>query len=188
MSLVIEKLFTSRLLLRRVRQDDVDLLVAWSKSAESCGDYLSPEEYDSQQLQQQLGAGVFWSDTEKLFIIEKKDDGHPIGTIHFWQPVGKSDTRVVALKVAETGERNKGYGTEAQKFLMIYLFDRLSIKKVEMYTDINNLPQQRCLKKLGFELVESLHYDDQKRLRTGNLYRLGVEKYNTEPIYRYHYE
>lgn len=94
----------------------------------------------------------------------------------------------MALKVADITERNKGYGTEAQKFLMIYLFDRIGIKKVEMYTDINNLPQQRCLKKLGFDLVESLNYDDQKLLRTGNLYRLGQDKYHSEPIYRYHYE
>lgn len=188
MTLTIEKLFTSRLLLRRVEPDDVDLLVSWSKSAESCGDYLSPEEYEPDQLQQQLTSGVFWNEKEKLFIIQKKEDNRPIGTIHFWQPTGKPETRVVALKVAETAERNKGYGTEAQKFLMIYLFDRMGIKKVEMYTDINNLPQQRCLKKLGFELVESLHYDDQKKLRTGNLYRLGFDRYSTEPIYRYHYE
>ncbi len=188
MTLSIEKLFTRRLLLRRVEVDDVDLLVAWSNSTESCGDYLTPEEYDRDQLQQQLDAGVFWNDKEKLFIIEKKDDNRPIGTIHFWQPTGKPEIRVVALKVADVSERNKGYGTEAQKFLMIYLFDRIGIRKVEMYTDINNLPQQRCLKKLGFELVESLHYDDQKKQRTGNLYRLGFEKYNIEPIYRYHYE
>ncbi len=188
MTLAIEKLFTRRLLLRRVEPDDIDLLVAWSRSIESCGDYLSPEEYDQSQLQQQLGSGVFWNDKEKLFMIEKKEDGQAIGTIHFWQPTGKPETRVVALKVAEAAERNKGYGTEAQKFLMIYLFDRMGVKIVEMYTDINNLPQQRCLKKLGFELVESLHYDDQRKLRTGNLYRLGLEKYHTEPIYRYHYE
>lgn len=188
MTFSIEKLFTRRLILRRVEKDDVDLLVDWSQSAASCGEYLSPEHYNRDQLQQQLDSGVFWNDAEKLFIIEKKEDNRPIGTIHFWQPTGKPDTRVVALKVADITERNKGYGTEAQKFLMIYLFDRIGIKKVEMYTDINNLPQQRCLKKLGFDLVESLNYDDQKLLRTGNLYRLGQDKYHSEPIYRYHYE
>lgn len=188
MGVTIDKLFTSRLLLRKVEDRDLDQLVLWSKSSQYCGAYLSPEEYDPQQLKEQFVSGVYWSDEEKMFVIEKKADNSVIGSIHFWQPTGKLNTRVVALKIAAVKERNKGFGTEAQKFLMIYLFERLGVQRVEMYTDINNLPQQRCLQKLGFELVESLHYDDQKTLRTGNLYCLEYEKYVKEPIYRYHYE
>lgn len=188
MSVAIEKLFTSRLLLRKVQESDLDLLVRWSSSSVHCGDFLSPENYEHEQLKEQFASGVYWNDEEKMFIIEKKDDGSVIGSIHFWQPTGKANTRVVALKIALLSERNKGFGTEAQKFLMIYLFERLGIKRVEMYTDINNLPQQRCLKKLGFELLESLTYEDQKTIRTGNLYCLEYEKYLKESIYRYHYE
>ncbi len=188
MSIAIDKLFTSRLLLRKVEDKDINLLVDWSHSTESCGEYLSPEQFDENQLKQQLEAGGYWSNEERMFMIDTKDSGNPIGTIHFWQPSGKIDTRVIALKIADIKERRKGYGTEAQKFLLIYLFDRLGVKNVEMYTDINNIPQQRCLQKLGFELVESLSYDDHKALRTGNLYRLEYEQYKNEPIYHYHYE
>ncbi len=188
MSLAIERVFTSRLLLRRVRRDDIAMLVKWSQSVEYCGKYLSPECFDHVQLQHQLESHVFWSDEEKLFIIETKEEHTPIGTIHFWQPTGKTDTRVVALKIAEPNQRSKGYGTESQKFLIIYLFERLGIQRIEMYTDINNTAQQRCLQKLGFDLVESLSYEDQKEYRTGNLYCLDYDKYLKEPIYKYHYE
>ncbi len=188
MNIAIEKLFTSRLLLRKVEEEDLDLLVDWSQSKDSYGDYLSPEQLEKRQLKQQLDSGVYWSDEEKMFLIEVKDSGDAIGTIHFWEPTGKMDTKVVALKIANSSERAKGYGTEAQKFLMIYLFERIGVKRVEMYTDINNIAQQRCLAKLGFELVESLRYDDQKQLRTGNLYCLEHDKYLKEAIYQYHYE
>jgi RimJ/RimL family protein N-acetyltransferase len=94
----------------------------------------------------------------------------------------------MALKVALPEERGKGYGTEIQKFLIIYILDRLRVPAIEMYTDINNKAQQRCLDKLGFELIESLTYDDLHKKRIGHLYRLTAERYHTHPIYQFHYE
>ena len=187
MSYFVEKLYTNRLMLRKVRQSDLALMVQWSRSRDSYGDFLSPECFELHQLQQKLDSGVFWSQDEKIFLIERRDE-IPLGTIHYWQPPGKADTATVSVKIANPGERNKGYGTEAQKFLLMYLFDKVGVQHVEMYTDIDNISQQRCLKKLGFRLVESLLYDDLHIKRTGNLYRLDAPLYNETPIYRYHYE
>jgi RimJ/RimL family protein N-acetyltransferase len=187
MSYVIEKLYTNRLLLRRIRTSDLSLLVQWSQTRDSCGDFLSPEFFELHQLQQRLDSGVFWNNEEKYFIIERRDT-IPLGTIHYWQPSGKTDTVTMSVKIADAKERNKGYGTEAQKFVLIYLFDKVGVQRVEMYTDIDNIAQQRCLKKLGFRLVESLTYDDRQVKRTGNLYRLDASHYSEELIYRFHYE
>lgn len=187
MSHFIETLFTNRLMLRKIQYSDLSLLVQWSNSKDSCGDYLSPESFELYQLQQRLDAGVLWNDDEKIFIIERRD-ATPLGTIHYWQPSGRTDTVMVSVKIANSGERNKGYGTEAQKFLLIYLFERVGIQNVEMYTDVDNKAQQRCLRKLGFRLMESLTYDDLQVKRTGNLYRLDASRYSEELIYRFHYE
>jgi len=94
----------------------------------------------------------------------------------------------MAVKIADPEQRNKGYGTEAQKYLIIHLFSRLKARSVEMYTDINNRPQQRCLTKLGFELVETLNYDDHQVKRVGHLFRMDVAHFSNNPVYRYHYE
>jgi RimJ/RimL family protein N-acetyltransferase len=182
-----EKVYTNRLLLRRITPEDLETLWRWSRSADAYGDFLSPEHLNREELTQRCLSGMLWSDREKLFIIEKRDDT-ALGTIHYWLSSGKPDTVTVAVKIAEPGERNKGYGTEAQKFLLIYLFDKMKILHVEMYTDLDNLAQQRCLKKLGFSLIETLTYDDSGIRRTGNLYRISRTEYLEEPIYRYHYE
>jgi RimJ/RimL family protein N-acetyltransferase len=187
MSYSIEKLYTNRLMLRRVEHADLPLLVQWSRSQDSCGDYLSPENFDLRQLQQKLESGVLWNEGEKFFIIERRD-ASPLGTIHYWQPPGRYDTAAVSVKIADASQRNKGYGTEAQKFLLMYLFDKVGVKLVEMYTDIDNVAQQNCLKKLGFNLIESLNYDDRQIKRTGNLYRLDASRYSQELIYHFHYE
>ena len=182
-----EKLFTNRLQLRKIRRSDLVTLWRWSRSAESYGSFLSPEACEKEEIEQRYISGLFWNDNEKVFFIEKRD-GSPLGTIHYWLRADTLGTAVVALKIAEPGERNKGYGTEAQKFVMMYLFEKAKVKNVEMYTDLDNLPQQRCLRKLGFSLIETLTYDDKGIRRTGNLYRINSDQYLKEPIYRYHYE
>lgn len=182
-----EKLYSNRLILRRVKAEDLPLLVKWSQSKASCGEFLSPEYYDTLQLEQKLNTGVLWSAGEKLFLVETRE-GEPLGTLHYWRPTWKINTAVVAVKIANPGERGKGYGTEAQKFLIMYLFEKAKVQFTEMYIDIDNLSQQRCLVKLGFEHIESLTFDDKDLKRVGHLYRLDYQRYKNEPIYRYHYE
>lgn len=188
MCLYGDKLFTRRLSLGKVQEENLPVIVAWSRSESACGSYLTPENYNVDQMRGQIQSGVFWNDREKMFFVKTKEDGRPIGMAHYWQPSDGKNTITMALKVALPEERGKGYGTEIQKFLIIHIFDQLTIESIEMYTDINNIAQQRCLKKLGFELVESLLYDDQQEKRTGHLYRLTAEQYHVHPIYQFHYE
>jgi len=188
MSLYGDTLFTRRLALAKLGEDDLNTIVDWSKCRKACGSYLTPENYNLEQMRKQLASGVYWNENEKLFLVKTKDEELSIGTAHYWRPSSGVKSVTIALKVALPEERKKGYGTEIQKFLIMYVFDRLSIESIEMYTDINNIPQQRCLKKLGFDLSESLTYDDLKIKRTGHLYRLTFEQYQKHPIYQFHYE
>ncbi len=188
MSLYGDKLFTRRLILRKIQESDLPVVVDWSGSEEACGAYLTPGKHDLEQMRRQLQSGIFWNEMEKMFLVELKDNGRPLGTAHYWSPPGRKDTVSMALKVAVPEERGKGYGTEIQKFLIMYILDQLPVGAVEMHTDINNTAQQRCLRKLGFELVESLVYEDQQKKRTGHLFRLTAKQYQTHPIYQFHYE
>ena len=188
MSLFGNKLFTTRLILSKIAEDDIATLVGWSKSGEACGSFLTPENYNLEQMQKQLASDTYWNEDEKMFLATTKEEGKAIGTAHYWQPSKGKKSVTMALKVALPEERGKGYGTEIQKFLIMYIFNRLPIESIDMYTDINNIPQQRCLKKLGFDLCESLTYDDLKVRRTGHLFRLTAEQYQKHPIYHFHYE
>ncbi len=183
-----DKIFTRRLSLGKIHEDNLSFIVAWSESKEACGSYLTPEKYNIEQMRAQIQSGVFWNDKEKMFFVETKEDAHPIGTAHFWPPTGGGNTITMALKIGLPEDRGKGYGTEIQKSLIMHIFDRLAVESIEMYTDINNTAQQRCLSKLGFDLIESLLYDDQQDKRTGHLFRLTAKQYQSHPIYHFHYE
>jgi len=182
-----DKLLTPRLKLRRIVTDDLPLFVAWSNSETAHGKYLTPDCIDEKIGLAQILSGALWNEENRVFLIELKD-GTPIGTLHYWLRSERKVCAVMALKISEREMRNKGYGTEAQKYAVIYLFSRMKLQSVEMYTDINNRAQQRCLRKLGFELVESLHYDDRRILRMGHLFRIDTASFASTPIYQYHYE
>lgn len=166
---------------------DLELLTEWSRTQEANGPYLSPENLDIEQLTYQLNSGALWNDKEKRFMVWLKNS-IPIGCIRYWTVSGRFNTVFISVKIAQASERNKGYGTEAQKFLIKHLMENENIRQVQMYTDINNTPQQRCLVKLGFKVQEALQYQDQEIMRDGLLFTLAVENFTRQPIYRYHNE
>jgi RimJ/RimL family protein N-acetyltransferase len=46
--------------------------------------------------------------------------------------------------------RGKGFGTQAQRLLIAYLFDTTPLHRIEAYTDVENVPEQCALEKIGF--------------------------------------
>jgi len=186
MTIFGDRIFTIRLQLRRIEMDDLDLLAEWSNNPEAYGQYLTPEKLSVEQLAHKIEAGIWWTKRNKSFLVELRQ-GTPIGTVHFWIRPEDPTTAVIAVKIARPEERGKGYGTEVQKYLILFLFNRLDIKQVEMYTDVNNMAQQRCLQKLGFELTLALPYADQQVQRVGYLYRLCRQRFVNELIYQHHY-
>ena len=182
-----DKILTPRLKLRRIVIDDLPLFVTWSNSATAHGKYLTPDCIDGATGRANIVSGAYWSHENRVFLIELRDK-QPIGILHYWLRSEQTGCAVMALKICEPDLRNKGYGTEAQKYAVIQLFTRMKIQKVEMYTDIDNYPQQRCLKKLGFQLVDSLRYDDHRIQRVGHLFRIDAATFARTSIYHYHYE
>lgn len=187
MTIFGDRIMTPRLCLRRVQLEDIPLLVEWSGSATAHGEYLTPDGYDQERWRRECLSGVLWSERNKIFVIDERG-GRPLGTVHFWLRPERTTCAVIALKIAAPGDRGKGFGTEAQKHVIITLFDRFKVSEVEMYTDIDNCSQQRCLAKLGFELVESLSFNDQQVNRTGHLYRIDSDTFARTSIYHFHYE
>lgn len=187
MTLFGNRILTSRLQLRRIESEDLPLLVHWSNDPASYGDYLTPERLSSEQLRDQLHSGALWSESRKIFLIELRE-GPPIGTLHYWLRHKEAKTAAISVRIASPEQRGKGYGTEAQKGLMSLLFNREGVAQVEMYTDVNNEAQQRCLRKLGFEIIQVVPYIDQEVQRIGYLYCLRWERFHQDMLYQNFYE
>lgn len=172
-----EHIFTKRLNLRKIEQEDLKLISDWSSSRAAHGEYLTPENHSLEECFTSWKSNSYWNEQSKTLIIEEKTTNKPLGTIRYWLKQNDHQTAMVALKVAEPDCRGQGVGTEAQLGLIHYLFTQEHFHAVEMFTDIDNIPEQRCLAKLRFTLVDVQVYEDQKVQRQGRLYRMTRAEY-----------
>jgi RimJ/RimL family protein N-acetyltransferase len=82
------------------------------------------------------------------FVIEKNDEKKIGFILHFTnQPRGWIEIGYALLPE----EMGKGYGTEAVRILVDYLFLSKDIMRVQATTDVRNRPSQKVLEKVGFK-------------------------------------
>jgi RimJ/RimL family protein N-acetyltransferase len=173
-------IFTERLCLRKIEEEDLQMISDWSSSAAAYGEYLTPENHSVEECFDRWKNNSYWNEQSKTLIIERKENNKPLGTIRFWQKQNDHRAALVALKIAEADCRRQGFGTEAQLGLIHYLFTQNHCQTIEMFTDLDNVPEQRCLTKLGFSLIDIQTYEDQKVQRQGRLYRLTRIEYDQQ--------
>lgn len=185
---MLENFFTKRLICRKIIISDIELITHWHGSQEAHGEYLTAEKCDYNDTLLKFNNNNFWNDKSKTFLIETKEKNEPIGTIRYWTQAEHSKTALIAVKIAVPHYRKQGYGTEVQKALIRELFKKYKFETVEMYTDVNNKPQQKCLEKLDFENIKTEDYTDAGTARQGYLYRLTKERYEKSGVHIYYYE
>lgn len=79
--------------------------------------------------------------------------------------------------------RGNGFGTEAQRLLVSYLFDTSTFDRVEAYTDVENVAEQRALDKAGFTregTIRSAQFR-QGRWRDVFLYSMLRDEFKATP-------
>jgi len=184
----LEKFYTKRLICRKINEKDISIITEWGNSQAAYGDYLSVENITIEENLNKLTNSSFWNPKSKTYIIETKEGEKPIGTIKYWTKTDASTVAMMAIKIAVPEQRRKGYGTEVQKALIRELFKKYTFEAVEMYTDISNTPQQKCLSRLDFENIKTENYEDAGVPRQGCLYRLTKGKYEKSGVHIFYYE
>jgi RimJ/RimL family protein N-acetyltransferase len=129
--------------LRIMEKEDLPLLKEWVNNLEFEGKYepISQEtKADLEKQYDQLKGGQW-------FFIEKKD-GKKIGYIaHYFV----HEERMELGYALAPNERGKGYGSEAIKIMVDYLFMSKQIVRIQAEINPKNTASQRALEKAGFE-------------------------------------
>jgi RimJ/RimL family protein N-acetyltransferase len=128
--------------LRIVEREDLPLLADWANDPAFLGDFVWLPQQSKAEWEKKYDN--LPSDT-KWFFIEKKD-GTKIGTMFHFPRGSAMEIGYVLIP----GERGKGYGTEAVKIIVDYLFLSKEIVRVQAVTDPDNLVSQKVLQKSGF--------------------------------------
>jgi RimJ/RimL family protein N-acetyltransferase len=127
--------------LRVIEKDNPPLLADWSNDLEFFSDMWFPQ---MSKTEWEKRYDSFTPET-KWFFIEKKD-GTKIGTVfHFLNGNYMEIGYILA-----PSERKKGYGSEAIKIIVDYLFLTKDLVRVQAITGVDNFASHRILEKAGF--------------------------------------
>jgi RimJ/RimL family protein N-acetyltransferase len=128
--------------LKVLERDDLPLLADWSNNLEFFSDMWFPQmsRTDWEKRYDSLKPDTKW------FFIEKKD-GTRIGTVfHFLNGNYMEIGYILA-----PSERKKGYGSEAIKIIVDYLFLSKELVRVQAITGVDNPASCNALEKAGFK-------------------------------------
>jgi RimJ/RimL family protein N-acetyltransferase len=129
--------------LRVVERGDLPLLAEWSNNPEYVGEFVWLPQQSRTEWEKRYDG--LTSDT-KWFFVEKKD-GTKIGTMFHWLIGNLMEISCVLT----SDERGKGYGTEATKLLVDYLFLSRNLIRIQAHTDARNTVSQKALQNAGFK-------------------------------------
>ncbi|MFD5600942.1 GNAT family N-acetyltransferase [Leucobacter sp. NPDC058333] len=106
---------------------------------------------DQRSLERQFAeSGCLCADGGLLTVLV---DGDWAGTVEwfpgFWGPRATSRCWTIAIGVVAE-QRGRGIGSRAQALLAEYLFAHSTVERLQAWTDVNNIAEQRALAKACF--------------------------------------
>jgi RimJ/RimL family protein N-acetyltransferase len=135
--------------LRPVIEDDLSWLASLRNGPAATGPYEWHGWRDPQQARKR------WAESEML-----GDSGGTLIVLHGTDRVGSVSWRKVqtgpiasnwAVGIGLAAEFwGRGYGSEAQRLLVRYLFAHTQVNRIEATTELTNVAEQRALEKAGF--------------------------------------
>lgn len=145
-------LFGDRIQLRALERDDLDALFVWWNDPalwERVGSrkrLTGREELDA-WFDGELDKGA---PQEGRTLAIDDEEGALIGTLWFgsYEPGDRQTT--VGLYIGSAAKRGQGYGSDALKTLLRYLFEELGLHKARLLVDVDNEPAIRVYRGLGF--------------------------------------
>jgi RimJ/RimL family protein N-acetyltransferase len=139
--------------LRAVREADLDVLTANETPERDPWNYF--EIRASNRFHRRFADNGGLSTESGMLAVEKLDDTGAtlIGSVS-WSTVQHGPT--LACRALNIGislfppYRRQGYGSEAQRQLVAYLFATRLVERLEAGTDVDNIAEQRALERAGF--------------------------------------
>ncbi len=138
-----------RVTLRPVVEDDLSWLASLRNDPTATGPYEWHGWSDPHRERRQWAeSGLLGDDGGTLVVVHGTDR---VGIVS-WRRVQTGPTASNwALGIGLAPEfRGLGYGSEAQRLLVRYLFAHTQVNRIEATTEITNVAEQRALEKAGF--------------------------------------
>lgn len=153
--------------LREYRREDIPLRLEYINDPE-VGGYLTPDVPYPMTLHEEekwFESLTAVSDTYR-FAIETLEDHKFIGGCSIIGVDWKNSVATIGIFIGSKDHRSKGYGTDAMKVLLNFIFMQMDINKVRLIVYSYNIAAIKCYERCGFRVEGVLRqeiYKDGKR-------------------------
>jgi len=134
-----------------MEEDDLPLFVCWVNTPEwhepDMGFFVQPPI----ALEQQFSEHGFMHERVTLFVIETLQE-EVVGSCEYFDHSLQHSSAEIGVVIWNPANRGQGYGAEAHRLLVDYLFTHLNLHRVQAQINPDNVPERRILEKLGFRL------------------------------------
>lgn len=138
-----------QLRLRPVDEDDLPVIERLTFDPEATGEYSWHGWSDPRRYRRRWEEDRMLGDDGGVLIVERA--GERLGFVSWRRQVTTRISYCWNIGVAMLPEvRGFGYGTEAQRLLVGYLFAHTQVNRIEAVTEISNTAEQWALSKAGF--------------------------------------
>lgn len=137
-----------KIILRTVREDDIDILFGLRSDIANRGEYYPLDMSSQVEYKKRFQEHGFWEETKGTLVICAADT--IVGSISFF-PAMYYNGFEIAYILFDTTSRQKGYMTEALSLLSQYLFSTKTINRLQLTVIPGNQASKRVAEKCGFK-------------------------------------
>jgi ribosomal-protein-alanine N-acetyltransferase len=141
----------NEVMLRPIQEPDLDDLCRYSIDPEAAGEFEWTGFNDPRGMRRRWEEDG-WLGAERGRLAVVSADSLAGDVSYRDRSPGVSKGAIYEIGIALFPEhRGQGVGTTAQRLLVRYLFDTTPAHRLEAYTEVENIAEQRALEKVGFE-------------------------------------
>lgn len=167
--------------LRAVRQRDLDHLYDLSADVRNMGNYWPPTILSEIKRRKRLEeTGGLEEDSGFLLITDRQD--RILGQIVYFQSASYLNAYELSYRLYAPGDWGQGYASEAVSLLVAYLFETQSVSRIQATTLPGNKGSQGVLKKCGFQFEGIMRQAIFHRGRVEDLHLFAIVRGEHRPL------
>ncbi|MFN2182359.1 MAG: GNAT family N-acetyltransferase [Anaerolineae bacterium] len=139
-----------KVVLRTLRQEDLDRLYDLVADVREMGDYWQPNMPSEIRWKNRLTETGWWEPDHGGLLITDHED-NLLGQILFFKPVAYGNAYELGYRIYRSENWGKGYMSEAVSLMTAWLFETKPVDRIQATALVGNESSEAVLKKCGFQ-------------------------------------
>jgi RimJ/RimL family protein N-acetyltransferase len=139
-----------RVVLRTVREEDLDALYDFMSDVAARGDYFPVRIVSQTAFRREFHETGFFTGREAWLLI-CTTEGEVVGRIWYTTTLPHPDAIQIGYHTFDPGRRGRGYVSEALELLVAHLFATTKVTRLQGLVIPGNVPSRRVAEKCGFQ-------------------------------------